>query len=235
MFINEVPTKTKINIETSDGEKTLTFDTFIATPKNAADLAVLDEVKKAKPEMSYTVLDPIRREQKLMNFVSDYVISHMVAILDGHKPYIWRNVSIVNMKLPVYGSVHIVLSQKEGVAYNRRQNPRVVLDCNGTIKIRTPEKETVYNAFVKDVSESGIAFVTKDRLGMDRGSACTVSFEDSSQMFNIEVVVARVQPEGSHFIMGCKIRQRPTGLAKFITLKQKGKLKPAEPKPDDKK
>jgi hypothetical protein len=229
MYINEVEKKTKINIEASDGEKTLTFDTTVASPKNAADLAVLDEIRKAKPGAKYTVLDPIRREEKLVNFVSDYVISHMVAIIDGHKPFIWRSVSIVNMRLPEYGSVHIVLSNREGVAYNRRQNYRVALDCDGAIRLRTQERESLYNVFVKDVSESGIAFITKDRLGLERGSSCTVEFENSGQSFHIEAVVIRVEESGNgRYTMGCRIRQRPTGLAKFITQKQKEHAKPAD-------
>lgn len=226
MYINELETGTKINIEASDGIKTLTLDTTVASPRDAEDTAKLDEVKRAKPNMKFTVLDPIRREEKLINFVSDYVVSHMVAIVEGDKPFIWRSVTIINMRLPKYGSVHIVLSGREAVSYNRRQHYRLTLDCNGVIKIRTQDKESVYSVFVKDLSESGIGFSINGTQGLERGSGCLVEFSDSGQEFRVDAVVIRVQDMGNNrYTMGCRIRQRSAVIAKFINQKQKDRMK----------
>lgn len=228
MHINELEKKTKINIEASDGIKSLSFETTVAAPSDVEDVAKLEEVKKAKPNMKFTVLDPIRREEKLINFVSDYVTSNLVAIIEGNKPFIWRGVSIINLRLPKYGSVHIVLSTREAVNYNRRQNYRLTLDCEGMIKIRTAEKESIFNVFVKDLSESGIGFNIKGTQGLERGSGVLIEFKDSGQEFRVDAVVIRVQDNGNdRYTMGCKIRQRSPIIAKFINQKQKDRMKGA--------
>lgn len=229
MYIKELESGTGINIEASNGFKTLTFETKVACPKDEDDLNRLEEVKKVKPYVKFTVLDPIRREDKLVNFVSEYVTSNLVAIVEGNKPFIWRNVSIVNMRLPKYGSVHIVFSVREAVSYNRRQHYRLTLDREGVIRIRTADHEKVYNVFVKDISESGVGFSIKGTQGLERGSGCIVEFSDSGQDFRIDVVVIRVQDNGNdRYTMGCKIRQRSAMVAKFINQKQKDRMKGAD-------
>lgn len=226
MYINELEPGTKINIEASNGIKTLTLETTVASPRDQEDIAKLDEVRKAKPHMKFTVLDPIRHEEKLINFVSDYVVSHTIAIVEGNKPFIWRNTSIINLRLPKYGSVHIALSYREPLSYNRRHHYRLTLDCNGVIRIRTSDKESVYSVFVKDLSEGGVGFTISGTQGLERGSGCLIEFSDSGQDFRIDLVVVRVQDLGNgRYTMGCKIRQRTAMVAKYINQKQKERMK----------
>lgn len=228
MYITELEEGAKVEIQASDGIKSITLESAIASIKDQEDILKLDQVHEAKPNIKFIVLNPIRRDDLLINFVSDYVFSHLIAIVDGNKPVIWRNVTIVNIRLPKYGSVHILMTSREGETYNRRQHYRVTLDCEGLIRIRTAEKETIFNVFVKDISESGIGFSIKGNQGLERGSRCIVEFKDagSGQEIRSDVVIIRVQEmENNRYMMGCKIRQRSAEIAKFINKKQKDRMK----------
>lgn len=228
MYITDLEEGAKIEILASDGIKSINLESAVASVQHQEDLDRLEKVREAKPNMKFIVLNPIRREDLLINFVSDYVASHLIAIVEGDKPFIWRNVSIVNLRLPKYGSVHILMTSREAVPYNRRQHYRVTLDCDGVVKIRTAERETILNVFVKDISEAGIGFSMKGRQGLDKGSGCIVEFRDpgSGQEIRADVVIIRVQElENERVMMGCKIRQRSAVIAKFINKKQKERMK----------
>jgi hypothetical protein len=179
--------------------------------------------------MKYIVLDPVRRNDKLVNFAGGNVVNHMVALVDGNRPFIWKNISIINMKLPVYGSVHVVLSAREGAAYNRRKSDRAEVNCEGTLRIRTTEHETVHTVTIKNLSESGIAFITGEKHGFEKGSGCLLDFQDGGYSFHFDAVVLRIERDGSGYTMACRNRQRSGPIASYVSQRLKGEKKEEEP------
>lgn len=228
MYINELQPGMKVTIQASDGIKKIDLDTTVAAVTDPEDITKVEGDAERKSKAKYVLLDPIRQEDKLINFVSDYVFSHLIVIVEGNKPMIWRNITIANFRLPHYGSVHLVLTQKEGQSYNRRQSYRLPLDCDGVLRIRTAEKEDVFNVFVKDLSEIGLGFIVKGDKGLKRGSGCIIEFSTggSEGTLRLDVVVIRVQEmDNDRFLMGCRLRQRSSLVARFINEKQKERMK----------
>jgi hypothetical protein len=223
MYMNEIAPKTKITLETFVGEKRILTETAVANITSAADKSMLSGVRKAKPNAQYAVLDPVRRNDKLVNFAGNGVNNHMLALIGGQNLTIWKNISVLNMKLPSYGSVHVVLSTREGTPFDRRKSERVELDCTGMLKIRTTEKELTYEIGMMNMSESGIAFSTNEMHGLEKGSGCLIDFSIDGASFHFDVVVVRVEKDGHNHIVGCRIRQRSGPVATYIKQRKKAK------------
>jgi hypothetical protein len=228
MYVNEIAPKTKITLNTFVGEKRILTETTVANITSAADKSMLSGVRKAKPNAQYTVLDPVRRNDKLVNFAGNGVSNHMLALIGGQDLMIWKNVSVLNLKLPSYGSVHVVLSTKEGAPFDRRRSDRTGLECEGSLKIRTTEKELTYAVGMMNMSETGVAFSTSDLHGMEKGSGCLIDFSTDGLSFHFDAVVLRVEKEGQSYNVACKVRQRSGPVASYISQRKKGKRMPNE-------
>jgi hypothetical protein len=227
MYMNEIAPKTKITLETFAGDKRILTETAVANITSAADKSKLSSVRKAKPNAQYAVLDPVRRNDKLVNFAGNGVSNHMLALIGGQNLTIWKNVSVLNMKLPSYGSVHVVLSTREGAPFDRRKSDRIELGCEGTLRIRTTEKELTYAIGVLNMSETGVAFSTGELHGLEKGSGCLIDFSVEASTFHFDAVVARIEKKGGEYIVACRVRQRSGPVASYISAKRKEQKKAA--------
>lgn len=224
MLIKELEPGTEVSIESSNTEAKINLKTRIATVTAPEDQAVLQQIGKER-KIVYTVLEPIREEEKLINFLSPNVKNSLVYIKEG-KPYIWEGIGILNWRLPVLGSVHIVTSTRNAVSYNRRQHFRIWLGCDGSVKVQGDEK--IRGVIVKDLSEGGVAFIVRDITGLEKGYVCDVSFTDASSgsSFVIPSVIIRIEEmEDGRYTVGCRLKNFSEPVARFINTKQKERMK----------
>ena len=152
----------------------------------------------------------------------------MIVVLEGDKPYGWNHVRIMNLRLPVYGSIHVIASKNDAASYNRRQNYRVFLGVEGTMEsVADPEAK---NVLVKDISVSGIGLITKTEEPYKRGDIITVNFneKESGTDFQLKVLVVRNEEmEDGRFNIGGLVKSNSDVVARFVYSKQQKKMKSA--------
>jgi hypothetical protein len=225
MFVNDLTPGTKVSIEASNSDAKVNLKTAVANISDAADVERVNAIKKENPSVKFVIVDAIREQDLLINFNADGVTNSLVWILND-KPQIWSGVAIRNVKLPVYGSVHLIVSKKEAVSYNRRQNFRVFMGVEGTVKkTETDEPKSVT---VKDISESGIAFLIKAENEYQKGDILHISFIAGANAtnFNLAIVVIRKEslPDG-RLLYGCRLKNRSELVAKLVNQRQHEQMK----------
>ncbi len=224
MLVQELASGTVVSVESSDNDARVNLKTYIAEITAPEDKEIIQRIRKEK-KSAFCILHPIYEEEKLLNFASDYVASNLVYVEDN-KPYIFEKVQIVNWKLPVYGSVHIVFSTRKAITYNRRQHFRLWLGCDGFVVPVGEEK--IRSCIIKDVSEGGIAFITRETENLGKGTVVETNFTDSasSKTFKMSAVIIRSEelPDG-RTIFGCRLTNFNDALAHFINEKQQEHLR----------
>lgn len=228
MKVNELEPGKKFTIEANDEERKLQFKGTIANITAERDLSLLKQLRTALKDTFYCLADPIRDEQFLLNFESDKVTCNMIVVLEGEKPYGWNNVKIMNVKLPVYGTIHVIASKNDAASYNRRQSYRVFLGIEGKLKAEGSDEEK--SVTVKDLSASGIGLIVKKGDNYARGDLLKISFNEAESQtdFNLNVAVVRCEEmEDGRNNVGCILTSNADMVARFVYSKQKKKMKGA--------
>lgn len=225
MFVSDLTPNTEVSIEASNKDAKINLKTTVANITDPADVEKINSIKKENKSLKFVVLDAIREQDLLINFNAEGVTNSLVLIKD-EKPQIWRGVAIKNIKLPVYGSVHIIVSKKEAVSYNRRQNFRVFVGAEGLV--RRTEMDEPKPVSVKDISEGGVAFITRGTEQYQKGDVLYLNFIAGSggTNFNLSVVVIRRETlSDGRVIYGCRLKNRSEVVAKYINQKQHEQMK----------
>lgn len=213
-----------MNIESMNADVKIELHTSIFEILDEDDLNMFKLATKNIPKSNFTILAPVHEEDKLVNFIASGVRNNLIYI-DDEKPIIWQGVTIVNMFLPHTGSIHVVVSSKKSVSFNRRAYFRVPLLCGGTVKAQDAELEK--DVMLKNLSESGIAFIMKDD-DYERGDVCQIRFADAATDIGISipiVIVRKEKVDDSRFLYGAVLKYRSEPVAKLISLKQQDYLK----------
>lgn len=225
MFVSDLAPKTEVSVEAANNEARVNLKTTVASITDPADVEKINLIKKENKSVKFVVLDAIREQDLLINFNAEGVTNSLIVIKDG-KPQRWRGVAIKNIKLPVYGSVHIIVTKKEAVSYNRRQNFRVFVGAEGLI--RRTEMDEPKPATVKDISEGGVAFITRGTEQYQKGDVLYLNFIAGSggTNFNLSVVVIRKETlQDGRTLYGCRLKNRSEVVAKYVNQKQHEQMK----------
>lgn len=227
MLVKDLEPGTEVSIESSNDSAKVNLKTKISNITAQEDKEVLKLVAKEK-KSGFCVVDGIREEDCLVNFRSPRVKNNLVTIVDG-KPMIWEGIGILNWKLPVYGSVHIVISTRNAVSYNRREHFRIWLGADATLRLGS--EEGLLGVILKDVSEGGVSFIVRDTTNISKGSQGEISFADSGTTFHLMIVVIRMDlMEDGRTTCGCRLTSRNEALSRFINAKQQERLKTGKKK-----
>jgi len=116
---------------------------------------------------------------------------------------------------------YLLMTDADDVRVNRRDSYRVYVGIPGTAKLGANIAEC--EAIVKDVSESGIAFIAKNFKLVILGSIIRLTFHDMKQSmgFDIQAIVIRKEPvKKDECVYGCIIQGKYPKLSKYIARKQ---------------
>jgi len=140
------------------------------------------------------------------------------------KLYIWEKVTA---KLVKYdgGIYHKIDLQGEGKVYNRRNSYRLYIGEEMPLYVNTAEGPTALSVLLKDISESGFAFITKEDLEVSR--SVRLKLTDESIVINLSALILRKEflENRATNLYGCKLTERNPKLSKYIVKKQADALK----------
>ena len=210
MLLQEIDVGSKATILVRIGSQTLAFDTIVQEP---AEEGVLTE--------------PIYRNDKLIGFkTKGLIITVQICNLSDEKVYEFNNVEILNVKTKDGEIHHKMLCKYPGKQINRRTAVRVWLGIEGVARVGV--NRTAYNVIVKDISVSGISFILHKDMGIDPGEMAHITFNDvdARTKFSLSAIIVRTaEMEDGRVLYGCRLNQESPAISKYVTDKQREKLK----------
>lgn len=210
MLLQEIDVGSKATILVRIGSQTLAFDTIVQEP---AEEGVLTE--------------PIYRNDKLIGFkTKGLIITVQICNTSDEKVYEFNNVEILNVKTKDGEIHHKMIAKNPGKQVNRRTAVRVWLGIDGVARVGV--NKTAYNVIVKDISVSGISFILHKDMGIDPGEMAHITFNDvdARTKFSLSAIIVRTaEMEDGRVLYGCRLNQESPAIAKYVTDKQREKLK----------
>ncbi len=164
----------------------------------------------------------IKVDNQTVGFSENCMVNFMYK--DDGKLYIWDNVriSLVRFDSEVYHKIDVF---GDGKPHNRREAYRLYIGENMPLYINTVSGPSAIDVLIKDLSESGVAFVTKEDLDIDR--TFRLKIRDNKYIISLSGIIVRKE-ELSHlkaFLYGCKFNEKNNLLPKYIARKQGDQLK----------
>ncbi|MCR5665887.1 MAG: PilZ domain-containing protein [Eubacterium sp.] len=173
------------------------------------------------------LLQPFSYKGKVMDLgnhgVSDVVFS--IYTVDGnHERIGWSNVKIRMVEYKgqkYYAATSQKFHERSDVA-ERRENERIQVHIPATMLARAEQR--TYPVEITDVSDSGIAFITKKDLVMvNRHCQLTFSDEINGSDYDIEVDCTCVRKESTNdgmYIYGCEVMDASQQMLAYVYIKK---------------
>ncbi len=191
---------------------------IVAENKNAS-LQYLTTVVMNKQKL--LLIHPIMYGDRIVNFDVRNVRTSVVYTGEGDKPLVWDDCVIKNT---VYQQqkYQVVYSAKEGKRINRREAYRQYVGTKGILQVdSTRDKREVV---VKDISTSGIAFVSDLSMEMGDIGSFHLNYEDRECKLALQLAGTLVREEDvdpDRRVFGGVIKQSNVDLNNYVMLKQK--------------
>ncbi len=165
------------------------------------------------------LLDPIYYEGRLVGFPKD--CSANLTVTSQSTFFVWSDVKIRTVVFKGH-NYHAVELFGDAETINRRSNYRVPIgqDMNvSTFTDRGPEAHTVY---IKDISETGFAFISNDMLSVGRMVRLSIPTSPKTHL-SLSAKIVRTSPMGrvGETLYGCHFSERNKNLAAYLMTRQR--------------
>ena len=218
MIINKIDYGKEITITSHNEEnQKVELKTRVVELTDQKDLQLLQKFRNKYPDLNFCIAEPIREKSLLINFQSDVVISDVTTVLHNN-PYRWKDVLIINVRFPVFGSAHLLASNENCRSINRRKAYRVSLTLPGTVQI----EEQSYRATIADVSEIGIAVIVRD-VQPEIGKKIDIEFTDPKTEKTHKLratVIWGTNTEHGNYKVGCSFANKSLEMKRIVHARQ---------------
>jgi len=191
------------------------------------------EVKANGQTMSFrTNIVDIKNNSILVNTItsngqtigfSDNCQLNFLYKFDG-RLFVWENaiVKLVKYDGDIYHKIEIF---GEGKPYNRRDSYRMFIGEDMPLYVNTKTGLTALSVLVKDISETGVAFITPEEIDIDR--SVRLKLKDEKAIIHLSGIVVRKEflENLNSFLYGCKFNEKNRNLSRFIAKRQGEQLR----------
>lgn len=228
LLVTELLPGSIISLTARKGSKSYRFESLIPELFEPEDLSFI-----SKLEGDFIIVEPIKVDDKIVKFVPEGVSYYFIGNHKG-KPYLFEDVYVDKVVLPLYGVAHILRTAKEGKRFNRRDNFRVWLGQYCNIALRGSKAQ--HEAMVKDISYSGVGLIIKKEYEIDIGDVVEIQFnvekyneQKEDYQFTLHTLkgeIVRIVDQGEKVnLVGCKIIEGQEEVRKFVAMRQREKNK----------
>lgn len=163
---------------------------------------------------STVLLTAIHLNGKVVGFPPDCSVN-LLYVAENHV-FCWKNVKVkaVRYEKNVYHSVELVA---EAEVLNRRGAYRVFIGENMLLTAFTANGPKTYNVLLKDVSETGMSFYTKEEFDVGRTVRLHLALSNAHEL-QLSSQIIRVQnfEDRPDHLYGCKFLERNDRLITFL-------------------
>lgn len=167
-------------------------------------------------------IQSIKVNNQTIGFTEDCVINFVYK--SSGKVYIWENVSVTLIRYN--GEIlHKIELIGEGKPYNRRNAYRTYIGEEVPAYINTQKGTVSLTVLLKDISETGLGFISKEELDLDR--TVRIKIKDFNTFLSLSGFIVRKEflPNINSYIYGCKFCEKNDKLGRYIAKKQGEQLR----------
>ncbi len=169
------------------------------------------------------LLEPIMIDGKLIGFPQDYTASLNVIVKDVC--YAWNNIQVqaVSFKGRHFHAIELF---GEAEAKNRRNNFRVPIGEMMNVIYFTESGPKPHHALVKDISETGFAFISAEDFDIGRMVRLNIMLPDKTPLsLSAKIVRNQQSQRASEKLYGCRFSEKNSKLSTFLMQLQREKQK----------
>lgn len=200
MQIDELSKGGNIELEVKFNGRTLSFKSDIELIKNNSVL-----------------ITPIKANDQTVGFSDKCQINFLYK--SDSKLYLWEdvNVKLVKYEGAIYHKIDLL---GEGKPYNRRGSFRMYIGEDMPLYVNTASGPTALSVLVKDISETGVAFITKEDIDIER--TIRLKLKDNNNLISLSGIIVRKEflSHLDSFLYGCRFNEKNNKLGKFIAKRQ---------------
>lgn len=200
MLIDDIPNGASIELDVRYIGRTMSFNSEVILVINNSIL-----------------ISPIIVNEQTIGF-NDNCRVNLIVKIEG-KVFLWDNVTV---KLVKYDGIiyHKIDIFGEGKPYNRREAYRMYIGEDMPIYINTSSGPLSVSVLVKDLSETGVGFISKEDLDLDR--TIRLRLKDNHSIISLSGIIVRKEylPHLDSFLYGCKFNEKNNRLGNYIARKQ---------------
>lgn len=187
MNISEIPVGGQITVIASKDKKSVELKTVAKT--NFSGGLLVERITN-------------KRNQPISFAVANLQIQ-IVYINKNRQPVIWDGVKIKHITIEGT-SYHRIIQTTPGSESERRRSPRIFIGEDATVRIGLSTK--AFNVKIKDLSYSGISFISDENVNYD-DSLLHVTFKNGSNTINVATSINRKAPikNKSSYVYGGRI------------------------------
>lgn len=167
----------------------------------------------------YILLEPILVDGRTVGFGNSCTID--LLYLQEQTVYAWHSISLplVKIKGNTYYKVEL---EGEAKPYNRRGSFRVYIGETMAITVFQSSGPQSYNALVRDISETGFGFVSKDEYEVGRTIRLSIPLTERKTLVLSATIVRKEFVEGKGtYNYGCKFVEPNSYLSSYLMAKQR--------------
>jgi len=162
----------------------------------------------------YILIEPVRVNGKVVNFEIGNVLVDMLLIRRDKKPVAWKRVLLKNViyKNKTY---YKVIPTGDGFEINRRNAFRLSIEVKGVVQVGT--NSVPMDVILKDISENGFSFVSKDIIDRPLKSIVRLVFIDLNKSLNLNgLLVRKERINQSKYFYGCVLNIKNQFLSQYM-------------------
>lgn len=205
--IDEIAKGGAVEIELKYNGKTMSFKSEVAQVKNNSVLVT-----------------SIMVNEQTIGFSDKYLVNFLFKAED--KLYIWEKVTVKLVKFDG-GVFHMIELLGDGKPYNRRDSFRLYIGEDMPLYVNAASGPTALSVLVKDISETGVAFIAKEEIDLNRTFRLKFNDSTNNTIIHLSGVVVRKEflDHLGSYLYGSKFNEKNHKLGKFIIQKQAEAIK----------
>lgn len=168
------------------------------------------------------LINSIQVNHKTVGFSNQCHINFLIK--DKGNLFIWENVkvSLVKARDVIYHKIDL---SGDGKQINRRDAFRMYIGEDMPIYINSASGPTAINVLVKDISETGVGFITKEELDVTR--TFRLKLKENGRIYILSGVIVRKEflDNINSTLYGCKFTEKNNILGKYIAKRQSEQLR----------
>ncbi|MBR6537326.1 MAG: PilZ domain-containing protein [Lachnospiraceae bacterium] len=173
----------------------------------------------AEVHSDYVLLHPILLEGRTIGFNDSCSID--LLYLQDQAVFAWHGVALPLVKNKK-GTYYKVELEGEAKPYNRRGSFRVYVGETMSITVFQSKGPQAYNVLVRDISESGFGFVSKEEYDAGRTIRLTIPLtERKTLVLSANIVRREFFEDKGTYSYGCKFVEPNAYLSSYLMAKQR--------------
>lgn len=173
----------------------------------------------AEVHSDYILLQPILLEGRTIGFGDSCTIDFLY--LQEQTVFAWHSVSLPLVKNKK-GTYYKVELEGEAKPYNRRGSFRVYVGETMAITVFQSKGPQAYNVLVRDISETGFGFVSKEEYDVGRTIRLAIPLTDRKTLvLSANIVRREFSEDKGTYSYGCKFVEPNPYLSSYLMSKQR--------------